>query len=226
MLQLENISFSYSKNTAVAPALRQVSLTLKAGETLAVIGQSGSGKSTLLGILGGMLQANSGHYYFESQCVEQLHAGELARFRGEKIGFVFQNFALLPHLNLLENCLLAVEHVKSLTRAEAKARAITLLERVGIADLAMRRPAEISGGQAQRAAIARALMRNPPLILADEPTGSLDEENAAQVLALLQSLAREGAGVIVVTHSMQVAQALDRVIEIVHGQVQIPALAA
>jgi putative ABC transport system ATP-binding protein len=219
MIAIKDISVSFGNNGSLA--LDRVSLDIAAGESLAIMGQSGSGKSTLLAVMGGMLRANSGNYLFRGQSVSQMPPKALAQFRGREIGFVFQNFCLLPHLTLLENLLVPMEHLKP-DWCEVKARAHALLEQVGISALAERLPAQVSGGQAQRAAIARALMRNPGLILADEPTGSLDEESAENILGVLKSLTAAGTTVVVVTHSAQVSDSLSRTVRIEKGRVVVP----
>lgn len=223
MISIRELSLHYGKsNKQLEPALKNINLDIAAGESVAIMGQSGSGKSTLLAVLGGMLRPSSGRYEFMGQSVTDMSMGELADFRGAKIGFVFQNFFLLPHLTILENLLVPMEHVAVAKRVKME-RAQSLLARVGIAHLSERFPAEVSGGQAQRAAIARALMRNPAVILADEPTGSLDQENADSILALLKSLSESGTTVVVVTHSVEVAKGLGRIVRIEGGRIVEPA---
>lgn len=218
MIKVENLCVKYKKNVKGQPALRSLNLAIDECETLAIMGQSGHGKSTLLAVLGGMLPMNEGNYYFKARNVSEFSNSELAKFRGDEIGFVFQNSFLLPHLTLLENALVPMEHV-AMSMEEKKARAISLFKQVGIDELANRFPSEVSGGQAQRAAIARALMRNPSLILADEPTGSLDEISSHQVIEILLSLAKFGATVVIVTHSEKVAERFSRVIQIHNGEI-------
>ncbi len=216
MIAISELSVGYDKSNRLA--LERVSVNITAGEALAIMGQSGSGKSTLLSVMGGMLRPTSGQYLFRGQAVSAMSPKELAEFRGREIGFVFQNFCLLPHLTILENLLVPLEHLKP-DRVAVQAHALALLEQIGIGELAGRFPAQVSGGQAQRAAIARALMRNPALILADEPTGSLDEESAATVLGVLKALTNTGTTVVIVTHSAQVAAALQRTVRIEAGRV-------
>jgi putative ABC transport system ATP-binding protein len=197
-------------------ALDHLNLDIEQGERVAIMGGSGCGKSTLLAVLGGMLRQTSGEYEFRGRSLQSLSPAQLASFRGEQIGFVFQNFALLPHLTLLENLFVPMEHLK-FDRNDVERRALDLLTRVGIENLADRFPSEVSGGQAQRTAIARSLMRKPPIILADEPTGSLDEQSADEVLGLLNSLSEDGTTVLVVTHSERVAQGLRRTVHMAKG---------
>ncbi len=213
MLTAENLSLSYGTQRV----LDGVSLTLAAGESIAVMGPSGSGKSSLLAILGCMAMPDGGSYRIRERDMLELPAREQARFRGEQLGFVFQSSYLLPHMSVLDNLLLAVEHLPGSLKPW-RTRALQLLEQMGIAELAQRRPHQISGGQAQRAAIARALMRDPALILADEPTGSLDQDSAAAVLELLTGLTRAGKAVLVVTHSAEVARALTRTVTLREGR--------
>lgn len=221
MIKIRNLSVNYGKKQHAAPALKDLNLDIAAGESVAIMGQSGHGKSTLLAVLGGMLNGSAGEYSFRGTSVPDLSGQALTEFRGKEVGFVFQNFFLLPHLTLLENVLVPMQHL-SVSTQEKIARAHTLFEQVGIAGLEQRFPSEISGGQAQRAAIARALMRNPPLILADEPTGSLDEESAENIINLLLSLTDAGTTVVVVTHSEQVAQRLGRIVRIEAGRIATP----
>lgn len=221
MIKIRKLSVFYGNKQHDVPALNNLDLDINVAESVAIMGQSGHGKSTLLAVLGGMLSANAGEYLFHGKSVLDLSAKELTEFRGRQVGFVFQNFFLLPHLTLLENALVPMQHL-SVPKSEKIARALRLFEQVGIAGLEQRFPSEISGGQAQRAAIARALMRDPPLILADEPTGSLDEESAENIINLLLSLAHGGTTVVVVTHSEQVAQKLGRIVRINSGRIANP----
>lgn len=213
MIEVRDVSVVYRSKAKDVIGLGRTSFTASPGERVAIMGQSGSGKSTLLSVLGGITKATSGDYVFQGCSVGNLPSSELAGFRGSKIGFVFQNFFLLPHLTLLENVLLPVQHLRK-DKQDARQRAEQLLAQVGIADLRDRFPGEVSGGQAQRAAIARALMRNPRMILADEPTGSLDSESTSSVLRLLNSLSESGTTVIVATHDAKVAKELGRTITV------------
>jgi len=213
MLETRNVSLEYISARQRVVGLASTSLSIARGERVALMGRSGSGKSTLLSILGGITKPTSGEYLFEGRPLQDLTMRELGELRGRRIGFVFQNFCLLPHLTLLENVLVPVQHLRSDRRAD-QARAEQLLAQVGIADLRHRLPVQVSGGQAQRAAIARALMRDPALILADEPTGSLDQQSSAEVLRLLNSLNEGGKTLVVATHDTDVARKLGRIISI------------
>ncbi|PHV39216.1 ABC transporter ATP-binding protein [Janthinobacterium sp. BJB304] len=215
MIKLRKLCVSYNSREL---ALDHFDLDIMQGERVAVMGPSGCGKSTLLSILGGLLRQQSGSYEFDGHDLRSFSPAQLAKFRGEQIGFVFQHFALLPHLTLQENLQVPIEHL-NVSRREASYRALEMLSKVGIENLARRFPAEVSGGQAQRAAIARSIMRNPPVILADEPTGSLDDRSSSDVLELLNTLAADGTTLIVVTHNEAVADALSRTVRIDQGKI-------
>jgi lipoprotein-releasing system ATP-binding protein len=198
--------------------LRGVTLELNAGENVAILGPSGCGKSTLLHIAGTLDQPTSGAVEFQGQDVSQLAEPELARFRNHKIGFVFQDHHLLPQCSVLENVLLPTIADGS-TRPDRAHRAQQLLERVELTERMHHRPAEISGGERQRAAIARALVQSPALLLADEPTGNLDRTTAATIGALLLELQKqEGFMMMVVTHSVDLAAKLSRRLELNEGR--------
>lgn len=217
MIKIRNLSVAYKKSDS-SLALDHLNLFIDKGEQVAIMGASGCGKSTLLAVIGGMLRPTSGEYEFQGKSIFSMSTTQSALFRGEHIGFVFQNFALLPNLTILENLLIPFEHLTH-DRNVVMRRATSLLERVGIAGLTNRFPREVSGGQAQRAAIARALMRNPSIILADEPTGSLDEDSADEILKLLNSFGAEGTTVVIVTHSVRVAEGMKRIIHLQKGRV-------
>ncbi len=199
-------------------ALDGVSLEISSGEFVAICGPSGSGKSTLLNLIGALDRPDSGELWVAGEDLAHSQ-GDLAGFRARKVGFIFQLHNLIPSLTALENLLIPTLELNS-SRREAQARARELLERVGLADKAHRRPPELSGGERQRVAVARALINNPQLILADEPTGSLDSKTEKAVLDLLRELHRErGVTLILVTHDVRVAQHADRVIELIDGRV-------
>lgn len=200
-------------------ALGGVSASISAGEFVAVVGASGSGKSTLMNVLGILDHDFSGSLRIFGVDVSSLSGSSAARLRNELIGFVFQSFHLLPRLTAWENVALPLFH-RGLKRPERKARAMAMLDRVGLADRVDHRPEQLSGGQRQRVAIARALVGEPRLILADEPTGNLDTATGAQVMDLLRALNRElGVTVVMVTHDRDMAKLCDRVIEIRDGRV-------
>ncbi|MCS6937184.1 MAG: ABC transporter ATP-binding protein [Candidatus Bipolaricaulota bacterium] len=204
-------------------ALDGVSLEIVRGEAVAICGPSGSGKSTLLNLIGALDRPDSGELFVAGEDLVR-QRGDLADFRARKLGFIFQLHHLIPSLTALENVLIPTLGVNG-RDPEATGRATALLERVGLQGKFHRKPPELSGGERQRVAVARALINNPELILADEPTGSLDSKTERQVLELLYELCRErGATLLLVTHDPRVAQSADRVIEILDGRVK--ALAA
>jgi putative ABC transport system ATP-binding protein len=200
-------------------ALRGVDLTVYPGEMVSIIGPSGSGKSTLLGLIGGLDSPTHGTVEIDGVDISRMSEGRLTEIRNEKIGFVFQFFNLIPTLTALENVALPIQFArKPLFRPEARAK--ELLELLGVGDRLRHRPAELSGGQQQRVAIARALANNPPLILADEPTGNLDSESGRVVLEALKRIQREaGTTVVIVTHDADIASFTDRTIKLIDGQV-------
>ena len=199
-------------------ALNGVSIAIDEGEFVAVMGPSGSGKSTIMNVLGCLDVATSGHYRFDGQDVERLSPDALAAVRNRKIGFVFQQFNLLPRTTAAENVELPLLY-SGVAAQERHARALHQLERVGLAKRAHHHPAQLSGGQQQRVAIARALVNEPKLILADEPTGALDSTTSIEVMALLQTLNRAGITIVLVTHEHDVAAFASRLIAFRDGHV-------
>lgn len=219
-LIVENLAKQFSTRTGPLEVLRGVSFGMNRGESLAVVGPSGSGKSTLLHILGALEAPSAGRVVLEGVDPAQLPPQELAAFRNQKIGFVFQDACLLPQCTVLENVL-----VPTLARGsappEAIQRAKELLDRVGLSDRLSSRPGELSGGQRQRVALARALINRPLLLLADEPTGNLDRTTAEQITELLLDLHRqEGMILIVVTHSLRLARRMRQVRQLDQGLLQ------
>jgi putative ABC transport system ATP-binding protein len=195
-------------------ALDRVSFDVDAGEWIAIMGPSGSGKTTLINILGGLDHPSAGRVVVDGLEIGGLGERELTRYRADKIGFVFQQFHLIPYLTALENVMLA-QYFHSITDEKEAAEA---LARVGLSDRLSHVPAELSGGEQQRVAIARALINNPKVILADEPTGNLDEANEAVVLKLLRELHDAGHTILVVTHSQAIGNLADRRVELEHGR--------
>src|SRR5579863_684275 len=228
MIKLKNVSRLYpakaEANGGVIRALDNFSLNVDPGEWIAIMGPSGSGKSTFVNLIGCLDRPSSGEIWLDGEDVANISAGELNRVRAEKIGFVFQQFHLIPYLTALENVMLA-QYFHSITDEKEAAEA---LARVGLSDRLNHVPAELSGGEQQRVAIARALINNPKVILADEPTGNLDETNEAVVLKLLQELNEAGHTILVVTHSQAIGNLADRRIELEHGRlarISAPSLA-
>jgi putative ABC transport system ATP-binding protein len=200
-------------------ALRGVDLRIDRGEMVAILGPSGSGKTTLLEILGCLSRPSSGTYRFNSRRVDQIDPDQLARLRGEEIGFVFQSFNLLPRLNALENVELPLGY-RGVPREERRERAEAVLERVGLAARAHHVPSELSGGERQRVAIARALINRAAVILADEPTGNLDTKTGNEIVGLLVDLHREGNTLVMVTHDPEIGRQAERRLGIHDGQIE------
>jgi lipoprotein-releasing system ATP-binding protein len=218
MIQLKNISKSYPSGTTFRRVLNNLSLEVKKGESIAIVGPSGSGKTTLLNIIGTLDKADSGEMFFEGSDLMKMDSNEFPAFRNRKIGMVFQLHHLLPQCTLWENVLIPTLPLKLKTN-DAEKRAESLLKRTGIWEQRFQKPAELSGGECQRAAVVRALINQPSLILADEPTGALDHENALILTDLLLELNREqGTALIVVTHSMELASKMDRIYKLVDGK--------
>jgi putative ABC transport system ATP-binding protein len=197
-------------------ALSGVSLTVKPGELIAIMGPSGSGKSTLMNVIGCLDRPTSGRYRFESKEISAMTDDELAAVRNSKIGFVFQSFNLLPRLSALKNVEIPLIYSGLPSRAR-KERAVPVLDKVGLKDRMNHTPNELSGGQQQRVAIARALVNNPPLLLADEPTGNLDSRSGAEILNILTDLNRQGVTIMIVTHDKDVAARCQRIINLKDG---------
>ncbi len=198
-------------------ALKEIDLDVRKGEFVAVVGKSGCGKSTLLNLLTGIDSITSGEVWIEGQPVHSMSQSQLARWRGARIGVVFQFFQLLPTLTIAENVMLPMDFCATFPVAERRPRALAVLARLGIADQADKLPSALSGGQQQRAAIARALANDPAIVVADEPTGNLDEETAHQIMALFAALVAEGKTVLMVTHEREFAPYFTRAITLVDG---------
>lgn len=220
----EEIHKSYELERVSIPVLRGVSLAIRKGERVAITGASGAGKSTLLHVLGGLDRPNQGRVCFEGEDIYAMSASARAEFRASKIGFVFQAYHLLPELDLLENVLLpAMSRAGAIHRMKAlRERAKALLERMGVGHRLRHRPVEVSGGEQQRAAIARALMNGPALILADEPTGNLDSATGRRVLEDLFGVAAEQqVTLVLVTHNEEVASHCDRRLHLRDGRLDV-----
>ena len=225
LIQASGITKTYDADQSVVHALRGVDLLVQRGEFAALIGPSGSGKSTLMAILGCLDSPTAGRYLLDGQAVEALPRAALARVRNEKIGFVFQYYNLLPRASVLRNVELPMLYA-GVSRKERTRRAEELLDKVGILDKARQLPSKLSGGQRQRVAVARALVNRPALLLADEPTGSLDSHTGTEVLALFRELHRQGHTIIIVTHDPSVAALAERRVELCDGLVVSPRSAA
>ena len=210
----------FGSNGAAVHALRGVDLAVERGEFVALIGPSGSGKSTLMAILGCLDKPTAGTYALDGSQVEGLSGRELAEIRNEKVGFVFQQYNLLPKASVVRNVELPMLYA-GVPRKERRARALELLEKVGIPDKAKVLPGALSGGQRQRVAVARALANRPALLLADEPTGALDSKTGHEVLELFVDIHRQGNTIIIVTHDLQIAAMAQRQVEIHDGLIKV-----
>ena len=215
VIALTGVSREYAGRTGVVQALSDATFSIVAGEWVAITGPSGSGKSTLVNLLGCLDQASCGMLKIDNVDVTGMSAKELDRFRSEKIGFIFQQFHLIPYLSALENVMLA-QYFHSMTDRD---EALAALTRVGLADRAEHLPSELSGGEQQRVCIARALINNPPILLADEPTGNLDHANQRIVADLLKDLHAAGHTIVMVTHDPEMAGLAQRRIALSHGKV-------
>jgi len=213
----KQVSKSFESAAGRFDALKRIDLTIGQGQYLAVVGKSGSGKSTLLNMLSGIDHPSNGTVTINSTDVHALNESRLAKWRGENIGIVFQFFQLIPTLTILENLLLAMDFVDIIPKRERKKRAVSLLGQVEIAEHADKFPSELSGGEQQRAAIARALANNPPVLVADEPTGNLDSKTTTAILGLFAQLVAKGKTVVVVTHEDVSDYEYDRVITLNDG---------
>ncbi|NIK40900.1 putative ABC transport system ATP-binding protein [Xanthomonas arboricola] len=219
MIELQGVSRRYAMNGQTVHALAGIDLTVATGEFVAVTGRSGSGKSSLLNILGCLDHPSSGCYLIDGCDVANLNDADASDIRNRRIGFVFQSFHLLPRLTVRENVLLPLRFHRD-PPAGAEARADTLLYRVGLSQRRDHLPGELSGGQIQRAAIARALLLEPALLLADEPTGNLDSKSAADVLALIDEVHRGGQTVVMVTHDAEIAAHAPRQVRLRDGRIE------
>jgi len=216
MIDMRNIRKVYSTGKVEVEALRRIDLVIKGKEFVSVMGPSGSGKSTLMNLIGCLDTPTSGEYFLEGQKVESLSPNELAEIRNKKVGFVFQNFNLLPYATSFENVEVPLIFAGVPTR-KRRERAMELLGRVGLGDRADHKPAELSGGEMQRVAIARALVNRPRLILADEPTGNLDTGSGAEIIDLFEELGRQGHTIIVITHDTEISRRTQRIIKLRDG---------
>ena len=220
VIEVENVTKQLRVGQTTVHALRGVNLQVARGEMLSIMGPSGSGKSTLLGIIGGLDSPTSGRIAIDGVDVTKMNEDQLTEIRNEKIGFIFQFFNLIPTLTALENVALPIQFARKPAFNPNK-RARELLQMLGLRDRAGHLPAQLSGGQQQRVAIARALANNPPLLLADEPTGNLDSEASAIVLEALQTIRREsGATIVLVTHDPELAASADRTVHIIDGRIE------
>ncbi|MBS1789444.1 MAG: ABC transporter ATP-binding protein [Acidobacteria bacterium] len=219
LIALHKVEKRYATPAGSFPALLDVDLAIGAGEFVALVGKSGSGKSTLLNLIGGIDRPSRGEVIVAGAAIHHVPENVLARWRGKTVGVVFQFFQLLPTLTIAENVMLPMDFANLRPAKERRAYALSLLEQMGIADQADKLPASLSGGQQQRAAIARALANDPPIVIADEPTGNLDSETSRDVLGLFRNLTKRGTTVVIATHERDISGVIDRTIELVDGRI-------
>jgi ABC-type lipoprotein export system ATPase subunit len=218
-IELVELTKHYKQGKNIVRALDGVSVTIGAGEFVSIVGRSGSGKTTMLDLIGLLLKPTSGHVVIDGVDAGGLKDNQRADVRGQRIGFIFQEYNLLPTLNVLENVMLPLRYTKSRVK-DGRARAMELLEAVGLEERLKHRPDELSGGQQQRVAIARALINRPAIILGDEPTGSVDTQTSQELVGLMRWLNREeGVTFVIVTHDLDLASRADRMIGLTDGRV-------
>ncbi len=218
MIELDKVTKVYHMGKVEVHALRGVSLSINTGEMVSIIGASGSGKSTMLNVIGCLDKPTSGSYFFDGVDVSQLNDNQLAEVRNKKIGFVFQDFNLLPRATALANVELPLIYSGVRRRHQ---RAIEALEQVGLSKRANHKPTEMSGGEQQRVAIARALVNNPAVILADEPTGELDTHSSDEIMSILHQLHRDGKTIVLITHEADIAVQAQRTVRLRDGEIVI-----
>ncbi len=219
ILKIENLFKSYSLERLEVPVLHDINLTVDAGEFAAIMGPSGSGKSTLMNLIGCLDRPTSGRILIGGEDVSMLSERDLARIRGERIGFVFQTFNLISRLTALKNVELPMVY-QDIPRGARLKRAARLLEMLGLTDRADHKPSELSGGQRQRVAIARALANEPDILLADEPTGNLDSKTGEEIMQIFKELHSEGRTIIMVTHDQGLAENCDRIVRLKDGRIE------
>ncbi|MBD5145566.1 MAG: ABC transporter ATP-binding protein [Ruminococcus sp.] len=218
VIELTNIRKSFPMGDNVLEVLKGISLTVKKGEFLAVLGPSGSGKSTLMNVIGCMDKFDSGEYFLDGEAIHGMNDSKLTRIRNEKIGFIFQKYHLINKYSVLRNVEIPLL-LRGYSQKQASAAAEEKLARLGMEKRLAHKPNELSGGQQQRAAIARALVGKPALLLADEPTGALDSATGKEVLELFSELHREGNTIVMITHDLNVAKSAERIVHIVDGEI-------
>ena len=218
VITMRNINKSYRMGTQSLHVLKDVSLTVKQGEYLAILGPSGSGKSTLMNIIGCMDVMDSGNYLLDGVAIEQAKEKELVKIRKQKIGFIFQKYHLIPTYNVLQNIVMPLL-MRGMGLAEAQEASMDTIDMLGLSQRIGHKPNELSGGQQQRVAIARALVGKPAILLADEPTGALDVNSGKEVLKLFENLNQMGNTIVMITHDLNVAKHAGRVVRIVDGEI-------
>ncbi|WP_440956790.1 ABC transporter ATP-binding protein [Methanosarcina sp. Mfa9] len=219
LVEVTNVRKSYVLGGAEVPVLSDINLKINEGEFLAIMGPSGSGKSTLVNLIGCLDRPTEGQVLIRGRDIHKMPDEELARLRGLEIGFVFQTFNLVPRLTALENVLLPT-YANSRERIDSRIRATELLKQVGLEDRMHHKPGELSGGQSQRVSIARALINDPALLLADEPTGNLDSRTGDEILGMFAEINKEGRSIVMVTHDPEIANYADRIILVKDGVIK------
>ena len=218
LIRLENVWKTYEMGEVEVSALKGVDVNINEGEFVSIVGSSGSGKSTMMNLVGCLDLPTKGKIFLDNKDISLMSESELAGIRGKKIGFIFQQFNLIPNLSAIENVTLPLEF-QDITTSQARAKAKALLTKVGLGDRMNHRPSQLSGGQQQRVAIARALSNDPEVILADEPTGNLDTKSGAEVIEMLEKLWKDGKTIIMVTHDMNLADHAKRKIRLKDGTI-------
>ncbi len=219
IIQIKNVVKNFQVGESQVTILKGISFEVNQGEFVSIVGPSGNGKSTLLNMITGIDRPSEGEIVVTDQAVHRMSENKLAAWRGQNVGIIFQFFQMLPALSLLKNVILPMDFARRYPSKERKERAMSLLEMVGLADQAHKLPSMVSGGQQQRAAIARALANDPPLIVGDEPTGNLDSRTAGDIFDLFNHLVEQGKTMIMVTHDKELAQQVPRRIEITNGRI-------
>lgn len=216
MIYLKDITKTYDMGSVQVQVLRGITLSVKEGEFLSIIGPSGSGKSTLMNMIGCLDVPTTGEYFLDGKEISTYNEKQLSKIRNQKIGFIFQKFNLLPKLSALENVELPLIY-RGMSQKERMKKSIEALEKVGLSDRMSHKPTELSGGQQQRVAIARALAGDPPVLLADEPTGNLDSKSGSDVMELIHELSNEGKTIVLITHDIDIANEAQRIVTIKDG---------
>jgi putative ABC transport system ATP-binding protein len=226
IIEINDLEKAYRVSGNEVPVLKGLSLSAEPGEFMAITGPSGNGKSTLLNMITGIDRPTAGQVFVNGSPIHEMNENQLAKWRGENLGIIFQFFQLLPSLSLQQNVVMPMEFARKYKRRERRERAMHLLEMVGLADQAHKLPGMVSGGQQQRAAIARALANDPPLLIADEPTGNLDSQTAESVFELFLKLVADGKTLVMVTHDLNLVDRIPRIIEIRNGVITCDSIAA
>lgn len=217
MINMKNINKGYMLGEEKLPILKDINFSVEKGEYVAILGPSGSGKTTLMNIIGCMDVMDSGEYYLDGMAIHETREEALTSVRNQKIGFIFQNYQLIPTYNIMQNIIMPLL-MRGMTHEEAEARCIETIKLLGLDNRIAHKPGELSGGQKQRVSIARALVGQPAILLADEPTGALDQSSGKEVLRLFQELNEMGNTIVMITHDMNVAQSAKRIVKIIDGQ--------